>query len=392
MPRTQPSAALLASILLAGTGLAGCGGDKPASTTAATETTSTTKVRDVELALTDHGCAPAAVSAPAGPLRVVVRNRASARPNEVELSREGGDRVLGESEDVATGGTGELTLVLQPGRYQLDCLVTHAPGGKATLTVTGGAAQNAAAEDDLTAAVGRYRRYVQAESDALVKQTTAFVAALRAGDLERAKALFGPARLHYEAIEPIAESFGDLDPEIDARVNDVEDRAKWTGFHRIEQILWQRDTTNGTAVYASKLLADVRKLDRSIAGLQLQAAQVANGAVELLDEVAKSKITGEEDRYSHTDLSDFQGNLSGAQAAFGALEPVLVARGDGQVVKDVETQLATVQKGLDRYKRDTALGFASYAELSAADRRHFAQQITALTEPLSQVAGKVVGR
>jgi iron uptake system component EfeO len=377
--------ALVASILLAGCG----GADEPATSTS---TTAASDVRDVELALSDKGCTPAASSVHAGPVRVVVRNDASATPNEVELSKPGTSRVLGERESIAPGGSGAFTLVLRPGSYQLDCLVTHAPGGRATLTVTGGGTQTAGVAADLTAAVARYRRYVKAESDVLVTQTNAFVAALKAGNVGRAKALFGPARLHYEAIEPIAESFGDLDPEIDARVNDVADRSKWTGFHRIEQILWQRDTTRGTAAYATKLLADVRRLDRSIGGLDLQAAQVANGAVELLDEVAKSKITGEEDRYSHTDLSDFQGNLSGSRAAFVALEPALVARGDGQLVKAVEARFAAVQGGLDRYKRDTALGFASYTELSAADRRAFAQQITALTEPLSQVAGKVVGR
>jgi Dyp-type peroxidase family len=46
-------------------------------------------------------------------------------------------------------------------------------------------------------------------------------AALRAGNLQRARELFGPTRLHYETIEPVAESFGPLDPEIDARVSDV---------------------------------------------------------------------------------------------------------------------------------------------------------------------------
>ena len=44
----------------------------------------------------------------------------------------------------------------------------------------------------------------------------------------------------------------------------------------------------------------------------LQPAQVANGSVDLLGEVAKSKVTGEEERYSHTDLGDFEANVDGA--------------------------------------------------------------------------------
>lgn len=49
--------------------------------------------------------------------------------------------------------------------------------------------------------------------------------------------------------------------------------------------------------------------------LQLEPAQIANGSVELLNEVSVSKITGEEDRYSYTDLSDFNYNLAGSKAA-----------------------------------------------------------------------------
>ena len=41
----------------------------------------------------------------------------------------------------------------------------------------------------------------------------------------------------YERVEPVAESFGDLDPRIDARANDVP-KSKWTGFHPIERRLW----------------------------------------------------------------------------------------------------------------------------------------------------------
>jgi iron uptake system component EfeO len=390
MTRILPSAgaaALAAAILLAG-----CGGGDDATTTAANTTVKQDAAPEVALTLGDDGCTPATVTAPAGVVRVVVTNPSSDTPNEVELSSAEGGRTLGEKENVSPGETGAFTLSLKPGRYVLDCLVAHAAGGKATLTVTGDGTQAAAdGAVDADAAVAAYRDYVEDESVKLVTQTQAFVAALHAGNVQQAKDLFGPTRIHYEAIEPIAESFGDLDPEIDARVNDVEDPAKWTGFHRIEQILWKQGTTDGTAAYATKLLADVHKLDGLIGGIDLQAAQVANGAVELLDEVAKSKITGEEDRYSSTDLSDFQGNLSGATAAFDALEPLLRARGDDQLVEDVEVQFAAVQKGLDRYKRGTPLGFAPYSELSKADRRHFAQQVTALAEPLSQVAGKVAG-
>ena len=64
-------------------------------------------------------------------------------------------------------------------------------------------------------------------------------------------------------------------------------------------------------------------------GIELEPAQIANGAVELLNEVASSKITGEEDRYSHTDLWDFEANLDGAKQAFDAVRPMVAAKDAG---------------------------------------------------------------
>ena len=61
--------------------------------------------------------------------------------------------------------------------------------------------------------------------------------------------------------------------------------------------------------------------------VDLQAVQIANGANELLGEVSASKITGEEERYSHIDLVDFEANVEGAEAAFEAVEPLLEQEG-----------------------------------------------------------------
>ncbi len=59
-----------------------------------------------------------------------------------------------------------------------------------------------------------------AETTQLVTDTKAFTDAIKAGDIEKAKALYAPTRQHYERIEPIAELFSDLDGSIDAREDD----------------------------------------------------------------------------------------------------------------------------------------------------------------------------
>jgi iron uptake system component EfeO len=382
---------LAAGALLAVLGLAACGGNDDSSTGAKSTSASAKNAKELKFALTDKGCDPATATVPTGAVRFVVSNPGTTKTDEIELKNKDGI-IMGERENLAPGLGSNFTLTLEPGTYVLNCTFQNDTRDNGSITVTGAPTAARASADDpkLNRAVEDYKAYVKDETGKLVEQTTQFVAALKAGDTEKAKDLFGPTRIHYEAVEPIAESFGNLDPELDARVNDVEDRSKWTGFHKIEQILWRKDTTTGTEALAAKLLADVKTLDAKVGGLDLQAPQIANGAVGLLDEVSASKITGEEDRYSHTDMSDFQGNFAGAREAFEALKPALEERGQGSLVTSIDGRIAELQKGLDRYKRDTPLGYALYDELTPRDRRQFAQQVAALAEPLSLVAGKVL--
>jgi iron uptake system component EfeO len=220
----------------------------------------------------------------------------------------------------------------------------------------------------------------------LVARTRSFAAAVESGDLERAKRLYPEARVPYERIEPVAESFGGLDPEIDAREGDVP-KASWTGFHPIEKALWIDESTAGLGELADGLIADLERLDRKAADLDLQAAQVANGATALLDEVSASKITGEEERYSHTDLVDFEANVDGSRAAFEAVQPILRAA-DPMLAAEISKRFDQVDAALEPYREGK--GFVSYTELTGADQRKLAQAVDALAEPLSQVAAQIV--
>jgi iron uptake system component EfeO len=372
--------ALSGALVLIAVPLAACGGSS-----------SSEGGKDIEFTLTDAGCTPEQTEVAAGPVNFQITNGGTSKVTEMELKAHSG-LILGESENVVEGVPGKFSLNLQPGDYIINC-----PNGdtedQGTLTATGEAtgAPTGASGALLDKAAKGYRAYIEDETGKLETEVDAFAAALQTGDVEKAKDLFGAARLHYEAIEPVAESFGDLDPRIDARINDVANVKDWTGFHPIERMLWEQNTTKGTEALAKQLKQDVETLSRKVKTIQLQPAQIGNGAVELLNEVANSKITGEEDRYSHTDLSDFQGNLSGSEKAFELLEPALKETGNEDLAADISDRFAAVQRTLDTYKRDTPLGFALYGELTQEDRRTFATEIDDLTEPLSLVAAKVSG-
>jgi iron uptake system component EfeO len=361
-------AAFSAAALVAGA--AACGSsDDPAG------------AKKLSFTLADDGCEPAEAKVPAGPVTFDVTNGGSASVTELEVLD--GETILGERENITEGLSASFSLDLEQGKYTLYC-----PNGtdseRGTLTVTGNS--KAKASPELTAAANRYRAYVTRNTSALVARTKPFVAAVEAGDAARAKALYPAARIPYERVEPVAESFGKLDPEIDARINDAPDD-EFGGFHRIEQALWVKDTTAGMAPVARKLLADVEELQRRAEHLDLQAAQIANGASSLLDEISASKITGEEERYSHIDLYDFEANVEGSEAAFRAVEPIL-RQDDPELATEVERRFKAVFEALEPYRRGS--GFVLYTSLNAADERKLAQAIDALAEPLSGVASQIV--
>ena len=235
--------------------------------------------------------------------------------------------------------------------------------------------------------VATYRAYIEMNTDLLVQRTTTFVDAVVAGKIGDAKALYAAAREPYERIEPVAEVFGDLDPAIDGRENDVPAGGTFTGFHRLERALWQQNTTAGMAPIAKKLLADVIKLQALVKTVALDPATIANGAVGLLNEVSASKITGEEDRYSHTDLWDFEANVVGAQAAFNAVRPLVVTRA-AALATTIDAGFAAVLAALQPYQKGD--GYVLFTTLTVTDTQTLSHLIDALADPLAQVAAIVV--
>jgi FTR1 family protein len=376
--RMQNTAVAAIAVTAAALFLVACGSDDSSSGSAASGT------KQVAITLTDAGCEPAALKLGAGRVEFKVTNGGTGRVTEFEVLS--GSRIVGEKENLVAGLSGSFTINLKPGQYSIAC-----PGGKTAATGVldvGGAAVAATGANDplLRSATASYRSYVENQSNILVQRTEKFVAAIKAGDVAEAKAQFAAARAPYETIEPVAESFGNLDPEIDARVNDVEQGTPWTGFHKIEQGLWVKNSTKSLEPIADKLLADVKKLQTKTKGLSYQPEELANGANGLLDEVSASKITGEEDRYSHTDLSDFEANVQGSETAFGLLAPAL-RKTDPQLATTIAARFDAVNARLDQLKQGDA--FPTYTTVDKAERKRLSQLVDALAEPLSKVAAKL---
>ncbi|MBF0787375.1 MULTISPECIES: iron uptake system protein EfeO [unclassified Streptococcus] len=239
----------------------------------------------------------------------------------------------------------------------------------------------------LDKATSDYKVFVEEQIGQLLTDTENLARLLKDGKLEEAKKVYPVIRMAYERSEPIAESFGESDVKIDFRLVDYMEENKteegWSGFHRIEKILWEDNTTAGTETYADQLVNDIKELKAKIATVEVSPDIMLTGAVDLLNEVATSKITGEEEVYSHTDLYDFRANIEGAEKIFELFKPMLKVK-DTNLVSTLEKEFKTVNGLLDRYMVDDT-HYKLYTDLSTEDTKVLAEAVTKLGEPLSQM-------
>ena len=219
------------------------------------------------------------------------------------------------------------------------------------------------------------------------KEYEKFVAAIKADDMDKAKALYPKVRMYYERSEPVAEAFGDLDPKIDARLADMKEEKKedqWTGYHKIEKSLYQDNKIDETTKKdADQLLKDAKELDAKADTLDITPKLMLQGSVDLLNEVSTSKITGEEEIYSHTDLYDFKANIEGAQKIYELFKPELDKK-DKKLSSDIQKNFDKVNQLLDKYKDGD--GYKDYSAVTKEDRKALSDAVNSLGEPLSKMA------
>ncbi|MGC0420223.1 iron uptake system protein EfeO [Embleya sp. AB8] len=339
----------------------------------------------IKVTAKDKSCDVAKKDWPAGKNSLKVTNKGN-QITELYVYAQG-DRIVTERENIGPGTSATLNFEIKAGKYEVACKPgMKGDGIRQTITVAGTPAEKAV-DPRLAQAVAHYRVFITDTVNQMLPVATDFVTAVKAGDVARAKELYPKSRLGWETIETVAESFGDLDPQMDAREADLEQGKEWSGWHRIEKTLWTTgritDTEKG---YADRLLADLKTLQSRINTVEITPTSIANGAKGLLDEVATKKISGEEEAFSHTDLSDFAGNVDGAKKAYDLLKP-FVAEKDAALAATLDGEFVNIQGQLAKYKQGE--GYVGYDTVDAAKRKELSDVVNALGEPLSKLAGVV---
>jgi iron uptake system component EfeO len=357
----------------------------------------TANPRALAVQASDTDCRLSATTAPSGNLTFSVTNGGS-EVTEFYLLAGDGLRIIGEIENIGPGLSRDLVLRAGPGDYITACKPGMVGAGiRAPFAISDSGEDSGPAGSDVELveqANQAYQAYVKDQTEQLVASTEEFVGLYKAGKDDEARALYAPARMHWERIETVAESFGDLDPKMDIRGADLEPGQEFTGWHRIEKDLWPARAKGyrpleaaGRAKYAADLLANTKTLYTKTRSLTFTTDQIANGSRGLLDEVATGKVTGEEEYWSRTDLWDFQANVEGARVGFDGLRPLLQAK-NPELDTKIDTTFKSLQTLLDRHR--VGDGFKTYDQLSAAEVKQLSDAVNALSEPLSKLAAAVI--
>jgi iron uptake system component EfeO len=370
------SALVLITVLIAGCGVAG-----PAAQADDGETR-------IPVAVTANGCEPGALQASAGRVVFEVTNGG----NDVgEFEVLSGTRVVDEVENIIPGFVVNFATRLDGGDYELICYQLQSPRGR--LSVSGGVAArpSSAVVDGATLAgyQAAYEAYVRGEAARLVDDLEPFVSAIEAGDLEAAKAAYAPSRPAWERIEPVAELFSDLDTRMDAREEDFAggvDDPEFVGWHRLEKGLWADGTTDGLAPIAAGLRADAADLEGRLAQLSIEPRVIARGAGELIEEVAQSKLTGEEDRYSQADLWSISANVAGSRQIVTILRPTLESL-DAAYVAEVDAAFGAVEEVIGSYA--TGDGYEPFSAITSDDLKALQARMAKLSEVLAELPGRL---
>jgi iron uptake system component EfeO len=389
--RGAAAAIVAASLALVASGCSSSGSGSSSKGTTGAAAATGDKSSTVKISLTSQGCEPKPASIAAGAVEFDVTNAGAGSVTEAELRTNDKAHILGEQENLTPGLSGGFSLTVQPGTYKVNCPGAAQPDW--TFKVTGKASGPTwESNPPLVSAVQGYNTFVKQNTTDLVSHTQTFCQAISTGNMNQAKVLYPQARVYYEKIEPVASVWGSLDTSIDGRwENPVTVQSQFTGFHRIEQMLWQDKSLTGAAAMCTGLVKNEQQLLTLVSSAQYNPLDMAAGATDLVNEAATSKITGEEERYSNTDLPVFEANVEASMEVITLLQPYLQAKA-ASTVSLIKQRDAAVESLLTHYKAAPGYdntGWVDYSTVGKADRKQLSTAVNALAEAMSKVSGEV---
>jgi iron uptake system component EfeO len=338
-------------------------------------------------------CAPEWADPHGGTQQFVVDNNSTVG-GEVYLENATTKLVYADFETIGAGAELAQTVTLGDGRYRFVCLradadpvqgaVQSIAGSHVTEGLTPGVVP--VTSKDLDPIAKKYQAWVITQLPKLLTDSRTLETQLATGDLAAARAGWLTAHLDYERLGAAYGAFGDADAAINGRPAGLPGGTgdpDFTGFHRIELMLWGGSDARSIRGYAARLVSDVGDLIDNFPTAEIDPLDIGLRAHEIAENALQFEATGQSDEGSGTNLATIDANLNGTRTVLSFLTALLADRFTG--MPDVTQWLDRAQR-LVESQRHADGTWTAVQKLAGPTRERLNSQLSELTEQLAPIA------
>ncbi len=337
-------------------------------------------------------CAGGGWTVPAdGRLRVTVRN-VDRSPLRVTLVDSAGSAVYAAVRALAPGTARALDVRLPDGSYHWECASPGGGPGAARspdrrVTASGGGSRShlvwVSPEEQRQLGFG-YSMALSLRVADLLRAVADLDAAIGRGDLAGARARWVAAHDRYQVLGGAYGVFAELDRSINGLADGLPAGVAdpgFTGFHKVEYLLWHGGRPEQLRAASRQLLADVRALARRARFLSVPLTELTRQAHEILERALLVELAGRGDYGCRCALAELAGDVAGTRDLVVRLGPLLRTR-DPQLAAEATSRLDTIDRVLTGLRDPTG----RWPALPALDREQRQRLDAAVGAAVEQLA------
>ena len=310
---------------------------------------------DIEVSTTS--CGASWPLSPDGALDTSVRNVGNA-VLRVDLVDAASSELFTSVTALAPGSSQRLRISLPDGSYHLAC--SWQPGVPALHSPDRRVSSSKAAHGhpllllsatEIQSAARAYGMQLNRRTQVLARDVADLATAVRGGDAARQRTLWLTAHTDYLQLGGTTASTvtGIALDGLPASPDAVQDQA-FTGFHRVEYLLWNGGSRAQLETATARLVTDVAALQGIAHHGGVQTAQLVLSCRTGLQSAADVTLTGRDDFGSHSGLASLAAQVDGARLIVQALQPMLAQR-NPDLASRTQSGLAALAAWLDGVRR-----------------------------------------
>ncbi|WP_066565662.1 EfeM/EfeO family lipoprotein [Snodgrassella sp. CFCC 13594] len=205
----------------------------------------------------------------------------------------------------------------------------------------------------------------------------------KAGHLQAAQQAYVKAHQTYERIRPIVVLFGNADRTINSRADyyiDGVNDPRFVGFHLVEYDLFTLKDAQKAHDDAVPLQYEVGDLRKRMAVETIEIAKMVQSSADFMEMILQTKLLGQENQFSHSDIADMEANVVGSQMIIRHLRPFIAQA----QLQPIEESFAQIQTILQKYRLSDQQ-YRPFDQLSMADHNKLYSLVTEQADRLAQL-------